>query len=90
MVGNDYLLVELIHFTAPAPTDTTTRDVHAVGFQKTGVYLGAKAYDEALARLRRLGASFVGGEFTDDRLRMRTFIVKDNSLNYLQFFAAAR
>jgi hypothetical protein len=88
LIANDYLMVELIHFTEPAKSDTAIRDPRAVGMQKVGVFVEGPIFDSTLARLRRLNATFVGGVFTDSATHARMFIVKDNSAVLIQFFSA--
>ena len=87
-VANGYLMAELIHFAARAPTDTAVRDLRDVGLQKVGAWVEAATFDSTLAHLRRLDAKFIGGVFADSAIRARSFIVKDNSGVLIQFFAA--
>lgn len=85
-VANDYLMVELIHFAAEAPSDTALRDVRAIGLQKAGVWVISAIFDSTLAHLRTMHASFVGSVFSDTVINARSFIVKDNSGTLIQFF----
>lgn len=85
-VANEYLMVELIHFSAKAPSDTALRDVRAVGLQKAGAWVRSATFDSTLAHLRTMHASFVGSAFSDTLINARSFIVKDNSGTLIQFF----
>ena len=87
-VANDYLMAELIHFAAKAPTDTAIRDPRAVGLQKAGAWVTGATFDSTLEHLQRLQARFVGGVFSDSGTNARSFIVKDNSGVLIQFFTS--
>ncbi len=80
-------MLELVHFTAPAPTDTAVVDDRSIGLKKCGVWVDAATFDSTYARLTRRAAKFAGGVFTDNAIHARTFIVRDNSANLLQYFA---
>lgn len=87
-VANDYLMVELIHFAARAPSDTALRDVRAVGLQKAGAWVSSATFDSTLTHLRTMHAAFVGSVFSDTVINARSFIVKDNSGTLIQFFTS--
>lgn len=86
-VANDYLMAELIHFAAKAPSDSALHDPHEVGLQKVGTWVDPARFDSTLAHLRRLDAKFIGAVYSDSAIKARSFIVKDNSGVLIQFFA---
>ena len=57
--------------------------------QKVGIWVEAAAFDSVYAHLSALKATFLGGVFTDNALKARTFIVRDNSGVLLQYFTRA-
>ena len=89
-VANDYMLVELIHFTATAPSDTSLVAERAIGLKKFGVWVSPQVFDTVLAHLQKEKASFLGRLFTDDKIEARSFIVKDNSGVLIQFFTSTK
>jgi hypothetical protein len=88
VIGNDYFTFELIHFAAPAPSDTVQKNLRAVGLQKVGIWVEAAVFDSVYRHLEARNATFVGGILTDRALNARTFIVRDNSGVLLQYFAS--
>ena len=87
VIGNDYFVFELIHFAAEAPTDTVIKDVRAIGLQKVGVWVEPSVFDSIFRHLTARNATFLGGIITDNALKARTFIVRDNGAVLLQYFA---
>jgi hypothetical protein len=90
VVGNDYLLVELIHFTAKAPSDTSLVATRDIGLKKFGVWVSAQTFRQVLGHLQKEKATFVGGVFTDDKIGAMSFIVRDNSGVLIQFFSSTK
>ncbi|HUQ46740.1 MAG TPA: VOC family protein [Gemmatimonadaceae bacterium] len=86
VVANDYMMIELIHFTAKAPSDTTLVNSRDVGLQKLGVWVDRSTFEATLAHLQKQEATFLGGVFTDEKISARMFIVRDNSGVLIQFF----
>lgn len=57
------------------------------GIQKFGFLVEKDVFDRIHRNLEEKKASFVGGLFTDDGMKMRTFIVEDHDGNMVQFYA---
>jgi proline iminopeptidase len=86
LVG-DGLLVELIQL--PQPTiDKTASNPTRLGIRKVGAFVHQDTFNGLLERARAQKVEFVGGVFEDSALKLRSFIVKDNSGTLIQFFTA--
>jgi catechol 2,3-dioxygenase-like lactoylglutathione lyase family enzyme len=57
------------------------------GIRKFGWVIEGKNFDALHSALVGRKAIFIGGVYTDDGLKMRSFIVQDNSGNLVQLFA---
>jgi len=57
------------------------------GVRKVGIVIEEDGFDSLHSALVRKKATFIGDVFTDDGLKMRSFIVRDNSGNLVQFFS---
>jgi len=86
--------VELIHYDNPAPTKPPQDDRQALenGVVKVGMILNQPDFDSLWKYLHNRAVNFVGdgGIFSDKEMGVRSFIVRDNSANLLQFFARIR
>ena len=60
------------------------------GIRKFGIVTDAESFDALHSSLVQKKATFVGGVYTDDGLKMRSFIVQDNSGNLVQFFSSTK
>jgi hypothetical protein len=60
------------------------------GIRKFGIVIEPESFDALHSSLVGKKATFVGGVFTDDGLKMQSFIVQDNSGNLVQFFSPAK
>ncbi len=67
-------------------TETKPRD-RLQGIIKFGFLVDKDVFNRVHRKLEETKASFVGGEFTDDGLKMRSFIVRDHDGNMVQLFA---
>jgi hypothetical protein len=57
------------------------------GIRKVGIVIEGKDFDTLHSALVRKKAALIGNVFTDEGLKMRSFIVQDNSGNLVQFFS---
>jgi catechol 2,3-dioxygenase-like lactoylglutathione lyase family enzyme len=60
------------------------------GIRKFGIVTDQETFDALHSSLERKKATFVGDVYTDDGLKMRSFIVQDDSGNLVQFFSPAK
>jgi Glyoxalase/Bleomycin resistance protein/Dioxygenase superfamily len=60
------------------------------GIRKVGIVIEGEGFDVLHSALVRKKARFIGGVFTDDGLKMRSFIVRDNSGNLVQFLSRVK
>ena len=83
------LFVELIHFenAMSAKSSEAGDKVPAPGFIKVGMMVSGRDFDSLARRLQKRRVEFVGGVFEDKEMGVRTFLVKDNSGNRIQFFS---
>jgi Glyoxalase/Bleomycin resistance protein/Dioxygenase superfamily len=57
------------------------------GIRKVGIVIEDEEFDSLHSALVRKKATLIGDVFTDDGLKMRSFIVRDNGGNLVQFFS---
>jgi catechol 2,3-dioxygenase-like lactoylglutathione lyase family enzyme len=82
------IFIELIHIetSSAAKLAEDNKETHAPGLFKAGVILGNKDFESLAGYMRNRGVEFIGGVFEDKEMRVRTFLVKDNGGNRIQFF----
>ena len=86
VLGGHSLFVELIHYTDRVLAKRQIDDTAPVaGPVKTGAIVSPQDFDALAQHLRDRGAQT--GIFADKEMAVRTFIVRDNDGNLLQFFA---
>jgi catechol 2,3-dioxygenase-like lactoylglutathione lyase family enzyme len=56
------------------------------GIRKFGIVVDGKDFEALHRSLAEKEATFIGDVFTDDGLKMKSFIVRDNNGNLVQFF----
>ena len=66
---------------------TQRRTDQLEGIRKFGIVVDGKNFDALHTSLAGKEATFIGNVFTDDDLKMRSFIVQDNNGNLVQFFS---
>ncbi|MBZ5531203.1 MAG: VOC family protein [Acidobacteriia bacterium] len=86
------IYVELVHFldgknTPLAQVGPKEGQRLGLGIFKTGVTVSQEVFDQLIPALRARNVQFVGGVFEDKEMAVRSFIVKDNTGNPIQFFA---
>lgn len=86
LVGHN-IFVELIHFDVNKPVvNDGNSKILPLGIAKVGMILGGKDFDFIAEHLKKEGVEFIGGIFEDKEMKVRSFLVKDNSGYRIQFF----
>ena len=89
VLGGHNVFVELIHYTDRTLAKRVIDDHNPqTGPIKVGMSLGQKDFDSVSAYLEKHGVTI--GMFEDKEMGVKTFIVKDNDGNLIQFFANSR
>ena len=91
VLGGHGIFVEIVHFfedkhpqAQAGPKDGQRLQL---GIFKTGVTVSPQDFDGLLQYLQQRNAEFIGRVFNDDEMGVRSFIVRDNTGNLIQFFA---
>jgi catechol 2,3-dioxygenase-like lactoylglutathione lyase family enzyme len=81
--------VELIHFDQPRTAKSTESDNQRFppGLFKAGAIVGARDFESLAKYLQDQKVDFIGGIFEDREMGVRTFLIRDNSGNRIQFFS---
>jgi catechol 2,3-dioxygenase-like lactoylglutathione lyase family enzyme len=88
ILARDGAIVELIHHKQAVTGTALRKDYKAYlvhGIFKVGFVV--QDADHTMQRLKANGVQIANGPFTDDALHMRSFIIRDNEGNYIQFFS---
>ena len=89
MLEQDGVLLEIIEardsFALQRVTQKKVNELQ--GIRKFGLVVEKDIFDGLHQTLVEKKAAFVEGVFVDDGLKVRSFIVKDNSGNLVQFFS---
>lgn len=88
LLEHDGAILELIHHKQAVAGTALRKDYKAYlvhGIFKVGFIV--QDADHTLQRLKANGVQIANGPFTDDALHMRSFIIRDNEGNYIQFFS---
>jgi catechol 2,3-dioxygenase-like lactoylglutathione lyase family enzyme len=88
MLENNGVLLEIIEhrdsFALAQVTDK--REDLLRGIRKVGLVLAGADFDRVFRALTAQKVQFLGGIFEDEDLHVRSFLVRDNSGNLVQFF----
>jgi catechol 2,3-dioxygenase-like lactoylglutathione lyase family enzyme len=89
MLEQDGVLLEIVEARDSFPLQRVTQKKanQLQGIRKFGLVVDKNVFDGLHQTLVEGKATFVGGVFVDDGLKMQSFIVKDNSGNLVQFFS---
>lgn len=92
MLENNGVLLEIIEHRDSFALATVTRNKESLlrGVRKVGLVVSASIFDQLFRSLTAQKVEFVGGEFEDAGLGMRSFIVYDNSGNLVQLFTSLK
>jgi catechol 2,3-dioxygenase-like lactoylglutathione lyase family enzyme len=60
------------------------------GIRKVGFVVDRETFDALYRGLQQKKATFVGDVFVDDGLKMRSFLIRDNNGNLVQFFSPVK
>ena len=88
LLERDGAILELIHHKQATSGTALRKDYKAYlvhGIFKVGFIV--QDADHTMQRLKANGVPIANGPFTDDALHMRSFIIRDNEGNYIQFFS---
>jgi catechol 2,3-dioxygenase-like lactoylglutathione lyase family enzyme len=92
MLEQDGVLLEIIEardsFALQRVTQKKVTELQ--GIRKFGLVVEKDVFDGLHQTLVEKKATFVGGVFVDDGLKVRSFVVRDNSGNLVQFFSRMR
>ncbi len=88
LLERDGAILELIHHQQAVSGNALRKDYKSYlvhGIFKVGFIV--QDADHTMQRLKANGVPIANGPFTDDALHMRSFIIRDNEGNYIQFFS---
>jgi catechol 2,3-dioxygenase-like lactoylglutathione lyase family enzyme len=88
ILDRDGFVLELVHHKQAVNGNTLRKDYKpylVYGIFKVGLIVDDA--DHTAQRLRANGVPIANDPFTDEALHMRSFIIRDNEGNYIQFFS---
>jgi extradiol dioxygenase family protein len=83
------VIIEIIQIQESFAVNDVTerREDRLQGIKKIGIVISNESFDAVHRALKAKKVTFLGDVFQDQDLKMRTFVIKDNFGNRVQFFS---
>ena len=89
LLGHNFFVELIYHYDSakPAQSSDGRERTRLPGLTKAGVLVASKDFDPLIAHLQKQNVEFIGRIIEDSGMGLRTFLIRDNGGNIIQFFA---